>query len=78
MTPTMALFTYINCWFITLFFVFPFYIKSASSQRITDYKASPEEMNWMSLLKVNSLISFAITAGLVWLIESGLFSMKDF
>ena len=61
MSLSLGIFTFINAWWVTLFFVLPFAGKTP---------------NWKKLLIINSAISFTITAILAAVIHSGFVSLN--
>ena len=76
MPLTFVFFTYLNAWFVTLFAVLPFFIHDARAQGV-EYAAAPRPVRWKRAFLVNTLVSAAITAGLAWLVGSGLISVRD-
>ena len=76
MTLSMTLFTFINTWWIMLFFVWPFAIVAADRPTQDEYAAAPKSINWKRLLVIDTLVSIAVTAGLAALMGSGVVSLR--
>ena len=76
MTLSFALFTYINVWWITLFFVLPFGVRRDAAQSPLDYAVAPKAHKWKKLLIINSLISLGLTALIAGMIHAGVVSLK--
>ena len=73
MQLTFVFFIYLNAWFVTLFGVVPFFIHEAKAEGV-EYAAAPKPVRWRRALIINSLVSGAITAILVFIISSGMLS----
>jgi len=61
MTLSTALFTFINVWCLTLFFVFAFSVKPENKTSPLDYVAAPKSLAWKKIVLLNTAISFGIT-----------------
>jgi len=72
MTPLFALFTFVNVWFVTFFFVLAFVVKPDPDASAIEYKAAPKALPWKKVIRINSLISLGITLILALLIKSQL------
>ncbi len=72
MNWSMAIFTFINAWWIMLFFVLPFSIQhdegSYGGVKIT---------GWRKKLAINTLLSMLVTAGLALIINGGFFTLRS-
>jgi predicted secreted protein len=77
MTWWMGLFTYVNVWWLMLFFVLPFGIEKADAPESVHYIGSPKKLNLGKKLLINSLLSVAVTCMLALFINSGLVSVHD-
>ena len=75
MSPSMAFFTFLNAWWISLFLVVPFFVKSAENPAAHEYKASPQPVPWKKVLLVDTLVALAATVLLALIIGSGYFPM---
>jgi predicted secreted protein len=75
MSLSMAVFTFINAWWIMLFFVMPFGVKTAESRNEHEYAAAPKAINWKKMLAINTVLALLATGGLAWLIHSGLIQL---
>lgn len=62
MSLSMAAFTYLNAWWISLFLVLPF---------------SPEPGRWKKKIVAVSVVAAMITGGIALLLESGLVPLRD-
>ncbi|MGE0754747.1 MAG: DUF1467 family protein [Alphaproteobacteria bacterium] len=64
MSWTMACFTYVNLWWVCLFFVWPFCIEQGQPGSLAplEYAAAPKKIYWKKMLVANSLVSAIITA----------------
>ncbi len=73
MSVTMAVFTYINAWWISLFLVWPFGVEAqqpgADKDTIFDYDAAPKIIRWKKTLLLTSIVSAFITALLALVIH---------
>jgi len=72
MSVSMAIFTFLNAWFITLFFVLPFYIRPADKPAPQEYAAAPKAVRWKRALFINTMLSILATGALALLIHSHL------
>ena len=77
MSISMAIFTFINVWWIALFAVLPFGVKAETSPSLTDYAAAPRAPQWKKLFALNTVISVAITLTLMLIINSHMFPLRD-
>lgn len=78
MSLSMALFTFINGWWIMLFFVIPFMIEPASQERdATDYAAAPKRIYWKKAVIATTIASAAVTVLLALLMASGWMKMRN-
>lgn len=76
MSLAMAIFTYLNAWFISLFFVLPFGVKRDEQAGARDYAAAPAPMKWRKLFIINSFVGLGFTLAIYWLVGSGLISVR--
>lgn len=77
MSPAFALFTFVNAWWVTLFFVLPFYFRQAKNRTAIEYAAAPQSVAWKRVFLVNSLLSLAVTVVIALIIYSGLVPVHD-
>lgn len=77
MTPSFAVFTFFNTWWVMLFFVLPFFARPNQAPSQLQYAAAPETPRWKKVVLVNSLVSLAVTLLLALIINSGLFHASD-
>lgn len=65
MTWPMAIFTYVNLWWVSLFFAWPFSIEAGTPEEAASnqgYAAAPKRIFWKKLLVLASLLSTLFTA----------------
>lgn len=77
MSLSMAFFTFLNAWFVMLFFVVPFFVKPAQTRSEVEYAAAPQALKWKKLLICNTLASLVVTAVLALIIHSHIFVIRD-
>lgn len=77
MSVSMGFFTFLNTWFLMMFFVLPFYIRPAQRMQDTDYVAAPSALPWKRFLLTNTLVSVVVTLLLALIIHSGWFDVRD-
>jgi|GEM_PF-1777803 len=80
MSPTMALFTFINAWFIMMFFVIPFAIerpKHSATRSELDYAAAPTKIHWRRFLLINTVLAALATAVLALLVGGGVVPLHN-
>ena len=75
MPLTFAFFIYLNAWFVCLFLVLPFFVQSRAEGDI-GYAAAPKAIRWKKALAVNSLVALVAALIVIWVISSGLFSLR--
>jgi predicted secreted protein len=73
MSISMAVFTFINTWWIMLFFVFPFHVRPVEEHTQLEYAAAPKSIRWKRMLVIDTVLSLIVTAALALLISSGIF-----
>ena len=76
MTLPFALFTYLNLWFIMLFFVIAICTKTEAHPAQLDYIAAPKKPYWKKIFYINSLITLVVTLLIAFLINSGLIPLS--
>ena len=77
MSLSMAIFTFINAWWIMLFFVLPFGIQRPNQHSATEYAAAPKPVSWKKKFMITSLLAFVVTIVLAVVINSGLINVHD-
>jgi predicted secreted protein len=75
MSPSLAVFTFINAWWILLFVIVPFHVKPSESKAERDYAAAPAPVPWKRIFLIDALLSLLVTAALALIIHSGYFPM---
>ena len=76
MSLLMAVFTFLNVWWITLFATLPMCIERGTTDSSLDYQAAPKKIHWRRIVKINTLIAFVATLLLALTIESGIVPVK--
>lgn len=76
MSISMALFTYLNAWFVSLFFTLPFFARTPRNSEGLGYAAAPETPAWRRVLTINSLLALMLTGVLAIVMSSGLISLR--
>lgn len=77
MSWPMTVFTFLNAWFITLFFVVPFWTRPSLKAEKNEYAGAPQTIRWKKLLIFNTGVAFTITVLLAWFVSSGLVPVRD-
>ena len=77
MTLSLGIFTFINVWWVTLFFVLPFGVTMSTTENALDYAAAPKAHKWKKLFLINSIISLVVTLCLAFMIHNGVVSLKN-
>ncbi len=75
MSVSFAIFTFINVWWVTLFFVLPFGVR-ADADKGVGYVAAPKARRWKKVVLINSLVSVVVTAIIAVMIANGAVSLK--
>ena len=78
MSFSMAIITFLNVWWVTLFMVVPFSVRAETNPAATDYVAAPRVLRWKKLFIRNTILSLIITLVLAAIIKSGVISIRDF
>jgi predicted secreted protein len=77
MSLSLGFFTFLNAWWIMLFFVLPFHIRKNDRDTDIAYAAAPATPPWRRIIIINTALSLAITAILAVIINSGVFTLGD-
>lgn len=72
----MAIFTFINVWWISLFFVLPLGVEQDQAHGISEYPAAPKNIRWKKKFLQATLLAAAITSLLALIIGSGIVQVK--
>lgn len=73
----MAIFTFINAWWISLFFMLPFSIEAPGKQEGIGYAAAPKKIRWKRLLVGATIVAFFVTVALALTIKTGIVPVKN-
>lgn len=76
MSLSLDFFTFLNCWFLSLFMVVPFFVKPDEQRNRVDYVAAPKSLPWKKLLITNTLVSFVMAVVVAMVVRSNLFVMR--
>ena len=76
MSWLMALFPFLNAWWITLFITVPMCIETGGKESSLDYDAAPKRIHWRKILWLSSLIAAGATLLLALVIESGIVQVR--
>lgn len=76
MSWQMALFTYINLWCLSLFFVWPFTIETSDQQAVSghEYGAAPRHIHWKRMMIGTSILAALVTvliATIIYFVKQG-------
>jgi predicted secreted protein len=74
MSISLAIFTFVNAWWISMFIALPFG-RVEGQQPDVAYKASPARFNWKKSVVIATVLALVITALLAGLINSGILPM---
>ncbi len=77
MSISMGIFTFINAWWISLFFMLPFSIEAPGKQEDIGYAAAPKKIRWKRLLAGATMIAIFVTVTLALVIKSGIVPVKN-
>lgn len=75
MTPTLAVFTFINAWWICLFMSLPFGRQQEGAKDDVAYNAAPAKFNWKKASLIATVLASIVTLVLALIINSGYFHM---
>lgn len=73
----MGVFTFLNVWCLTLFFVIICSAKPDPERSSIEYAAAPQMIAWKKKLWLNTLISVVVTLVIAFIINSGMFPMNN-
>ncbi len=79
MSFAMAIFTFINAWCISLFFVLPGAVVANEDTGVDDplhYAAAPKKIRWRRVLLLTTLWALLITTALALVIKSGIIPIR--
>lgn len=76
MSISLAFFTFLNAWCVSLFLAFPFSIEMGEKAEGIDYVAAPKRIRWKKLLLIATAIAVAFTLTLALIIKSGIVSVR--
>ena len=77
MSLSFAAFTFLNVWWVMLFFVLPFHARPNDTPSQLNYAAAPKTPRWKRVVKINTVISLAVTVLLALIINSHIFNFSD-
>lgn len=72
-----AIFTFVNAFFISLFFVVPFFVQKREHSPDEGYAGAPETPKWRNFILVTGLVSAVITLIIALVIEVDIISFRD-
>lgn len=76
MSISMAIFTFINVWWVSLFFILPLGVSQEEKEQAHHYAAAPGKVNWKKKLVQTTLVAAGITALLAIVIQSGIVQVR--
>jgi predicted secreted protein len=76
MSVTMAVFTFLNAWWICLFMALPFGREDGTKENIA-YNASPARFNWKKSFKIATLLAALFTVALALIINYELVPLRN-
>jgi predicted secreted protein len=77
MSLSMAIFTFLNAWWVSLFMVLPLSIERGERDSELEYVAAPRRIHWRRILTLTTLLALFFTAALALLIKSGIIPVRD-
>ncbi len=77
MSISMGFFTFLNAWFLMLFFVGPFFVRPAQTHSEVEYAAAPQAMKWKKLFMTNTIASIVLTLLIALVLHSNFMSLRD-
>jgi predicted secreted protein len=78
MSWLMAIFTFLNAWWITLFVTVPLCIERPRENPADPlvYPAAPTRIHWRRLVRLNTVVAVVATAMLALVINSGIVPVR--
>ena len=73
----MAVFTFINVWWLMLFFVIPFGVRTSDNPSPVEYAAAPQPHRWKKMVIINTLISLTVTMVIALVIKSSIVPLHN-
>lgn len=73
----MALFTFVNAWWVMLFVALPFATEKNEGSGGIEYAAAPRRVYWRKALIIATVLSFLVTGLLAAVIASQLIPLRD-
>lgn len=77
MTLSMAIFTFINAWWISVFLMLPFSIETPEKADEHTTPAAPKKIHWKRIVTGATLLAFFFTLTLALVIKSGIVPVKN-
>lgn len=77
MSVSMAIFTFINVWCVTLFLALPFGIETGPRDNTSEYEAAPRRIDWKKIVVIDTLLSLVITAAIAIIIKTGIVPVRN-
>jgi predicted secreted protein len=77
MSLSMGIFTFVNAWFLMLFFTMPFFVRPALERSKVEYAAAPQALRWKKMLITNTVVSLVVTVLLALVMYSGWIPVRD-
>jgi len=75
MSVSMALFTFLNAWWVMLFFTLPFGIEPSGEG--ASNPAAPKQPQWKKKLIITTILAAFVTLALALIIKSGIIPLRD-
>ena len=76
MSVSMAIFTFINVWCVTLFVALPLGIIRSTPQTSLEYAAAPKKIHWRKIFRINTLVAAIVTALIALIIKTGIIPVR--
>jgi predicted secreted protein len=76
MSFSMAIFTFINVWCVTLFATLPMSIVRGDHQTAMEYQAAPKKIIWRRIAIINTIVALIVTAAIALVIKTGIVPVK--
>lgn len=77
MSLSMAVFTFLNVWCVTLFISLPLGIVREKHESAMEYEAAPKRIYWRKIAIINTIIAVIVTAALAIIIKTGIVPVRQ-
>lgn len=77
MSSSMAIFVFLNAWWVSLFIALPMSIERGEPDSKLEYVAAPKRIKWMRIIIITTILALIFTGALALLMKSGIIPVRD-